>query len=391
MTAEVGIINQRGIALAADSAVTINGNKVTNSAVKLFTLDSSHYVGIMIYGNADLQSVPWEVIIKAYREKLKNNTFKKLKDYVNDFQKYIASLNLWGSKEIQWVMVCKYTYTIINTIKPLMEENKSIKLDDAIAETEKLVQQKEKTFDIDEQKVFSAFRDRILTEFRKNFPDISESQLSDCVDLVKQCLTSNYTPNDYTGIVFAGYGEKEMFPSIFSFQVDGIINGRMKTSGFTEITSNPLKNKGFASIIPFAQSDVMATVINGIAPELNAFRKQQLQQLSTTIVGCFPEDKQDTVKSIFDNYDRLFDAHSQQEYVSPITSMLNSLSVSELGSMAEMLVNLTAFKRKFSNDIGTVGGPIDVLTISKGEGPTWIKRKEYFNKDLNEGYKLRRR
>lgn len=71
--------------------------------------------------------------------------------------------------------------------------------------------------------------------------------------------------------------------------------------------------------------------------------------------------------------------------------MLGNLSISELGNMAEMLVNLTAFKRKFSNDIGTVGGPIDVLTISKGEGPTWIKRKEYFDKSLNEGYKLRRR
>lgn len=67
MTAEVGVINERGIALAADSAVTINGSKVTNSAVKLFTLDSAHYVGIMIYGNADLQSIPWEVIIKSIK------------------------------------------------------------------------------------------------------------------------------------------------------------------------------------------------------------------------------------------------------------------------------------------------------------------------------------
>lgn len=388
MTAEVGVINERGIALAADSAVTINGSKVTNSAVKLFTLDSAHYVGIMIYGNADLQSVPWEVIIKSYREKLKNNTFEKLRDYVNDFEKYISSLEIWNSKDVQWVMVYKYTYTIINTIKPFLSEGKG--LDEAINETEKLVP-KDKNFDINEQEVITNFENKILNEFKSNFSGITDNQCSKCSKLVVRCLMSNYTPNDYTGIVLAGYGKEEMFPSIYNFQVDGIIDQKVKISGFKETTSNPLSNGGLASIVPFAQSDVMKTVIYGIAPELNDFRKQQLNQLKETIVSCFPEEQQKAVKSVFSRYDQLFDNHSQTEYVSPITSMLGNLSISELGNMAEMLVNLTAFKRKFSNDIGTVGGPIDVLTISKGEGPTWIKRKEYFDKSLNEGYKLRRR
>jgi hypothetical protein len=31
----------------------------------------------------------------------------------------------------------------------------------------------------------------------------------------------------------------------------------------------------------------------------------------------------------------------------------------------------------------TVGGPIDVAVISKGDGFVWIKRKHYFERDLN--------
>jgi len=31
----------------------------------------------------------------------------------------------------------------------------------------------------------------------------------------------------------------------------------------------------------------------------------------------------------------------------------------------------------------TVGGPIDVAVISKGEGFVWIKRKYYFEKEIN--------
>lgn len=40
--------------------------------------------------------------------------------------------------------------------------------------------------------------------------------------------------------------------------------------------------------------------------------------------------------------------------------------------------------------MATVGGPIDVAIISKGDGFIWIKRKHYFKKELNpqffEGY-----
>ena len=54
--------------------------------------------------------------------------------------------------------------------------------------------------------------------------------------------------------------------------------------------------------------------------------------------------------------------------------------------MAETFVNLTSFKRKFTYQLETVGGPIDVLVISKGEGPIWIKRKHYFDPELNHNF-----
>ena len=47
------------------------------------------------------------------------------------------------------------------------------------------------------------------------------------------------------------------------------------------------------------------------------------------------------------------------------------------------LVSLTSFKRKFSLDAETVGGPIDVAVLSKGDGFVWIKRKHYFKAELN--------
>src|SRR5437588_9993923 len=91
MTAEIAIMNKSGIALAADSAVSIEtaaGMKVyyTN---KLFMLSKYHPVGVMVYGNADLMGVPWESIIKTYREDLRDKSFKLLEDYGTDFLAYL--------------------------------------------------------------------------------------------------------------------------------------------------------------------------------------------------------------------------------------------------------------------------------------------------------------
>lgn len=53
MTAIVGFMNKHGVAVAADSAVTLgNTHKVVNSGNKIFTLSKYAPVGIATYGNA---------------------------------------------------------------------------------------------------------------------------------------------------------------------------------------------------------------------------------------------------------------------------------------------------------------------------------------------------
>jgi hypothetical protein len=81
----VAILNKHGVALAADSAVTVSSRvegprKVYNSANKLFALSKYHPVGIMIYGNAEMMGIPWETIIKIYRARLGKGHFGQLKE-----------------------------------------------------------------------------------------------------------------------------------------------------------------------------------------------------------------------------------------------------------------------------------------------------------------------
>jgi hypothetical protein len=84
VTAEVAIANKLGIALAADSAVTITshaGFKTYDTANKLFTLSKYHPVGVMFYGASEINTVPWEVLIKIHREQLGTTSFGGLVEY----------------------------------------------------------------------------------------------------------------------------------------------------------------------------------------------------------------------------------------------------------------------------------------------------------------------
>lgn len=79
-------------------------------------------------------------------------------------------------------------------------------------------------------------------------------------------------------------------------------------------------------------------------------------------------------------------SHIEQFHWGPVMAAVQFLPKDELAAMAESLVNLTSFRRRMSMDFESVGGPIDVAVISKGDGFIWIKRKHYFKAELNQQF-----
>ena len=79
-------------------------------------------------------------------------------------------------------------------------------------------------------------------------------------------------------------------------------------------------------------------------------------------------------------------AFRQQVFVDPVVNTVENLPKRELAAMAESLVNITSFRQRVTPDTETVGGPIDVAVISRGDGFVWIKRKHYFRPELNHQF-----
>lgn len=106
----------------------------------------------------------------------------------------------------------------------------------------------------------------------------------------------------------------------------------------------------------------------------------------------FPRDRQDRFvrRGSFRFLSRVLQEELQSyinsEQVTPVVSTVLSLPKNELAEMAETLVNLTSFRQRVSPDAETVGGPVDVAVISRGDGFIWIKRKHYFQAELNHQF-----
>lgn len=210
-------------------------------------------------------------------------------------------------------------------------------------------------------------------------------------DKLYDFIRSKNFSRSQTGIVIAGYGKDELFPRLVQLDVDGLYNGKLKYTETSNTSTSIVGGDARASLLPFAQQEMVHTIMTGIDPNLDNFRINQLSELQQNLISVLGNKSSKIINNIFENNEKALAKYKEENISGPIISMLNNLSLDELGTMAETFVSLTSFKRKFSGDLQTVGGPIDVLVISKGEGPVWIKRKKYFDLDMNEGYQLRRR
>lgn len=107
---------------------------------------------------------------------------------------------------------------------------------------------------------------------------------------------------------------------------------------------------------------------------------------------CFAQDKKEDVRTQLTNVTGRIIQHMTEtagnNYMRPIIQSVSSLPIEELALLAESMINITSLRRKVAIDrnIGTVGGPIDVSIISKGDGFIWLKGKHYFERKYNPQY-----
>lgn len=90
MSAEVAIIKNDCVVLAADSAVTI-GNKHYNTDCKLFQLADNLPVGVMFFGCGSICGLDVATLLKMFRQQIRQTPKQNLKDYPDAFVDFLKA------------------------------------------------------------------------------------------------------------------------------------------------------------------------------------------------------------------------------------------------------------------------------------------------------------
>jgi len=406
MTSEVAIVNRTAVALAADSALTVKNEKVWNNTNKLFSVSDKNDIGVMIFGSGAHCTVSWEIMIKRFRKYLGGRVFSKLDDCVAEFREFIEKFDVPKDSENELNALS----VVVDAIDDCCRSLDGTKLDRR--------QQFDMAVDIQIEEVYE--REVVLPEYKisdfsKQYYDVirnfakeqAETHLTKPIlkKLVRLCferVCRSFESTLNTGVVFAGYGEDDIFPIVDHLVVDGVIDGHVRVWRREKCDLNE-KDSTRSYVMSFAQSDIAQLFMEGIQPEYLSFFDIAIEGLlnsksSELIQNYVPPanrvvekklqeaENAESVKSLMEKFDRLRAEITTQ----PMLRIVSSLPKEEMAAMAEAIVEVTSLKRKIDSTLETVGGPVDVALISKADGFVWIKRKHYFSTELNRDFIERR-
>lgn len=402
MTTIVAIINKNGVSLASDrawSALWINKVYDTN---KLFMLSSKQPIGIAIYELIQFMWIPWEVLIKEYRRKLWNKSFKDINSYKTDFLKYLNSIKtddqFFEISTIQnfsslirrsvdaeittselWNKWWKLSHKEITKV---VEKHISLLLSDS-REKIKAIKPKQWIDNDDIDEFFKKRKAKISQEITDKFSKfwIGQSVVDKILEIFNMHIKYWIYNDAFTGLVISWYWKDELLPSLLEIKVFWKINGKVV---YEDCQEHRITHSHNWDIIPFAQKDVVQNITFGLNPKVEFSILDRFTSHLDGIMNTGEEGelwKKQAIKEALVQSIRTGTQAYSKWYV-----WIANLPLAELGDTAETLVNLTSFRRRVTIEQETVWWKTDVAIISKSDWFIWWKRNHYFDKELNHYY-----
>lgn len=424
MTAEIAVLNKSAVALATDSAVTISAGdkalKIYESADKLFEISQSQPIGIMIYNGMQFLGVPMETVIKEFRRRLcvfdtvemaADAFLKHLYEYVdeapeseiyNSIFSVVAPVAKEISEKITESVIAKLTEGDAPSSKDQFESLRENTIDAVLEHYENLVRDLGEVTLLprkDKKTQKQKYRDLTARAVKESIDGFAEGEADRIIAVALSLLKSNHISGAKTGLVFAGFGEKERFPTLVSYEVDGIFEAKIRLikTDSCDIDRNGVR----AYVRPFAQKEMVDRFLHGLDDRLRRdvtkYCQETVGKIYEGIFGSISFEDESAgeqlltmarqaeeafLRNLNNQAFRSIQDRSRRE----IEDMVEFMPKPELAKMAEALIDLTSIKRRVSQGLETVGGPVDVAVISKNDGFVWVKRKHYFAAELNHRY-----
>ena len=251
MTSEILMMNETCVVLAADSAATVESEHSTKvfSTDKVFRLSDAQPIGVMTYGNAAVSGVPVSLLVESYRDGLEERVFGSVPECAEDFK---AFLSLGGRHEGSKTplitdahMDVQAGHMIIRTWNALLDRVRE-RMDEGYAPSSG-----GGSFD----RVLRRCMEESMSEMRASIPDAPDGTSvetnmarlkrvvsswdsrpdshdiplafgdfeEEIIDITAARMSAVECAGDFTGLVFAGYGTDENYPSFHELRVGGLL------------------------------------------------------------------------------------------------------------------------------------------------------------------------
>lgn len=403
MTSQVVVMNKVAAAVASDSSVTMsNGNQMLRSyptAEKIFPLPLPHRLAVLHNGSTDLLRVPYSVLLSEWQRSL-GDPLTRVSDYSESFTRWVeAQTGLFDDANqdnfLDWVVrdyflairkeilnECARQNLIVDDWKTPQAEALLEGLLSARIEYLKQLTTSANLADVDTEAFVKAHENTVHSALEWVFDDTPRSVKGD--ELLNQMVSllvraiEPFTSD--ASLVFVGYGASELFPASQVLGIGGIIAGKVKSNlpPCAAVTTDD-----GAYISPYAQTEAMHTFLRGYHSDfLNAAHETLENALTSEVENSKDAKPPDTSKHHEELSDR-FERLSWEEFVEPLVNTVGGLPRAELARMAESLVGLQVLRKLTRAEAETVGGPVDVATITRSEGFSWCRHKS-LQRELEE-------
>lgn len=420
MTAEVVVMNRYGAALAADSYVTVasgTSRKTYATTDKLFCLSASGPIAVLTHGSAELMGVPWELAIRAYADR-KAPSHPTVREVAEDFFDWLGHNDQFFPRQIQaerFDVVARHVLVetkqeIVDAVEKQIRETGSLSHETTEQIASRVIEAKLSSisemgsgayYDLQEglalANEYAPRVEELVDEVFGSIP-MSAQAAEQLRALPAGFVVSTFIDDEAaSGVVFVGYGAREVYPSLAEYHVDSVIADTVRARSGADLSATDAG----AAIFPLAQRDTVDTLLRGVAAKYEKAVRALLHQLLERL----PDETLASIETLDDDerkrlalmladknearlrkFEEELDKFATTRFVQPVLGAVRFLPKGDLAELAEALVNLTKLRLRMSiEDYESVGGAVDVAVVSKTDGFVWVKRKQYFASAIVSG------
>lgn len=410
MTSQVILGNGHGIALASDSAVTMGHRRTYETSEKIYPLPRPHSVAVLHAGNVMFHGMPFSTIIDSWIENLGELQFRFLRDYVENFRKFLVEeVSGWCDLEQQSLDYVRNMDGEFQRIWNRLSENGvAVSAEDALLIWKSEVDTLGKLdrygqFSIGESHDFAEKTqfervwsqqtggvDGIGNRIEYWFDDVPRSTEID--DLIKKfvqlSISSRYplSQENYALLTFAGFGARSMIPAAMRLEMHGALNDSIQWDQ-SEPNYAMRDGGGFLLIELMGQTDAIATFLRG-------YDVQLIETIKSVSSGAFDDPTQtnevddelgqDALSQTFmsarnklgEIIEGAFDSFGERNNLRSFRSTVAGMPLASLAATVKSLIQIQELSLESRGYLPTVGGQVRVATITKSHGFKWVNAVE---------------